>query len=235
MGPPPEGASTIWSESVNGTVVLSMCGCTIASIAGHVGSADPTLGDAHNNLQTIRLYLPANYIADASVWLQNQATGAPDKTEWFNGPERFPSELYYRANNTYPPWQQEYWQKEIGPPDHAFTMELVKYFKQSTALDTEYSIAPANTMGTVTYGGCPAGQRCTVSGKGAETQHCSTATVFGGAPTLFNNGLYFCVTELSASSKFVEIFAFAEFCLWVGVYSVTIVGLPIVAVKNCLC
>ena len=64
-----------------------------------------------------------------------------------------------------------------------------------------YCITACGTTHTVLW--CDsAGSRCTVSGLGANTRHCSTATVFGGASTLFNNGLFFCVTELSGSSKF---------------------------------
>jgi hypothetical protein len=181
----------MWSESNSGTVVLKVCGCNIASIAGHVGSADPTLNAANNNLQTFRLYSPANYIADAALWLQNATTGLPDKSEWTG--QEFPSEQYHNDNNAYPQWQGEFWQKRKHPTDDVFTVELLKYFKQATQAEaeqgTQFAIAPAGTTG-ITYGDCPEGQQCTVSSVGAATQHCNTGTVFGGAPTLFNNGLY---------------------------------------------
>lgn len=179
----------MWSESNSGTVVLKVCGCNIASIAGHVGSADPTLNAANNNLQTFRLYSPANYIADAALWLQNPTTGLPDKSEWTG--QEFPSEQYHNDNNAYPQWQGEFWQKRKHPTDDVFTVELLKYFKQATQAEAEQGTRYTDIYtGIITYGDCPAGQQCTVSSVGAATQHCNTGTVFGGAPTLFNNGLY---------------------------------------------
>ena len=108
-----------------------------------MGSADPMLNAANNNLNTFRLYIPANYIAVASLWLQDPATGAvvghayrrarhiaptyaarwavPMLTRFFGiqglseWTGAIPSEAYYNANNQYPAWQNESWQKRALP------------------------------------------------------------------------------------------------------------------------
>ena len=52
---------------------------------------------------------------------------------------------------------------------------------------------------------------------------------------LWEAPLVYCTPNTRRVRAAVEIFAFAEFCLWVGVYAVTGIVLPLVGLKGLLC